>query len=101
MLKLPTLAEVNAIRRATPKHAIPTIKVEKAQKKRAEQKVVKSVRAQVVERAGGRCERCGRPCRQSGEAHHKVKRSQGGKWTLENIEFICRTCHGLAHGVKR
>lgn len=69
----------------------------KAQKKRAARKVVYSVRVQVVQRANGHCERCGRACLSSGEAHHRIPRSRGGKWTLENIQFLCRTCHQTAH----
>ncbi len=49
---LPTLAEMQATRRATPKHAIPTRKAVKARKDRAAGKVVKSVRARCEERDG-------------------------------------------------
>ncbi len=73
----------------------------RAKRRRAGRKIVYSIRAQVVRRAEGCCERCGRGCLHSGEAHHKIHRSQGGQWTMENIEFLCPTCHGTAHGVKR
>lgn len=78
----------------------PTAKA-RAKRRRQLRPLIKSVRAQVVDRACGFCENCGTPCRQSGEAHHKIHRSQGGKWTLDNIVFLCRTCHGLQHGVRR
>jgi 5-methylcytosine-specific restriction endonuclease McrA len=95
---LPTLAEMQAQRRAQPKHALLTRKAVKAKKQRAARKVVKAVRAEVVTRARGLCERCGKPGQ---EAHHKIHRSRGGAWTPENITLLCRACHGKAHGVNR
>ncbi len=73
----------------------------KARQKRAEQKMVRIVREAVVFRADGRCEICGVPCVETGEAHHKDLRSRGGKWTMANILFLCRKCHGKQHGVNR
>jgi hypothetical protein len=49
---LPTMAEVNALRRAAQKHAVPTIKATKAKEKRTADKVVVDVRAQCVTRDG-------------------------------------------------
>jgi 5-methylcytosine-specific restriction endonuclease McrA len=68
----------------------------KARRKLQAAKVVKSVRAAVVERAGGKCERCGLwPT--WGHAHHRKPRSLGGKWTVENIILLCPSCHAKAH----
>jgi 5-methylcytosine-specific restriction endonuclease McrA len=84
-----------AVPKGTPRRIL------KARKKRCERRVIREVRAAAINRARGFCERCGVHCLYSGEAHHLVYRSRGGKWTLENILFLCRSCHGLAHGVKR
>lgn len=46
----------------------------------------------VAERSGGVCERCGRA--RAGEWHHRVNRSQGGRWTASNGLHLCGTCHG-------
>ena len=54
-----------------------------------------------MERAGNRCEMCGRGC--MGEAlspHHKKHRSQGGKDTDDNLIMICYPCHLKQHGSK-
>ncbi len=72
-------------------------RIEKARDARAHQKVVKDVRAQCMERAEGCCERCGLPCRRTGQGHHRIPRSRGGLWTIENIEILCWRCHRLAH----
>jgi 5-methylcytosine-specific restriction endonuclease McrA len=73
----------------------------KARQKRASAKVIKSVRAQVIERAEGRCERCGAflglDWGSDGQAHHRIPRSRGGQWTVENIEYLCAACHREAH----
>lgn len=67
-------------------------------------------RAAIMERSGGRCERCGatqedRPAdwpakRTFIETHHKVQVAEGGDNSPENMEMLCRPCH-LAIPVKR
>ncbi len=42
------------------------------------------------------CENCGKFG--TVDAHHKVKRSQGGDESRENIKFLCRSCHVGVHG---
>ena len=69
----------------------------RAKRKRAVQKVAKSVRAEVVTLAQSCCERCGIYCGDCGHAHHRLPRSRGGKWTVENIEYLCPGCHLEAH----
>jgi hypothetical protein len=32
-----------------------------------------------------------------GHAHHRIPRSRGGQWTLDNMEYLCPECHQLAH----
>lgn len=54
-------------------------------------------------RAGGRCERCGRPCRRVGiypycnypdsEFHHKTSVEADGSDGLSNCEHLCIACH--------
>lgn len=46
------------------------------------------------ERAGYRCERCGRPSKL--EAHHRLPVAQGGTDNPDNLECLCVKCH-LAH----
>ena len=95
---LPTLDEMRRTSRAMPKVATPPQKAVKAKAKRTAQQVVKAVRAKAVEQARHRCEACQKWIGDAGEAHHKVKRSQGGKWTAANIKYLCGTCHQKAHG---
>lgn len=44
------------------------------------------------------CEGCGR--RRAGTAHHRVKKSQGGRWAAANLLRLCGSgttgCHGWA-----
>ncbi len=69
----------------------------KGRKQRSAAKTVKSVRVQAVERAQSCCERCGQFCGDAGHAHHRIPRSRGGQWTVENIEYLCPGCHLDAH----
>jgi group II intron reverse transcriptase/maturase len=48
-------------------------------------------RAQVLERDGYRCIRCGST--DSLDVHHKVARQNRGTDNLENLETLCRSCH--------
>lgn len=52
-------------------------------------------RRAVLERAGGRCERCGKAGRL--HAHHIRPRSRGGKHELANGAALCPACHGSTH----
>lgn len=74
-----------------------TRKRAKGRKRYQARKLVGSVRAAVVERAQGCCERCGQYCGEAGHAHHRIPRSRGGAWTVENIEYLCAGCHLQAH----
>ena len=50
------------------------------------------VRLAMLERAGWRCERCGKPGRL--ECHHKNPIAKGGDWfNPDNLEILCRPCH--------
>jgi len=47
---------------------------------------------------GGRCEVCHQIIRgMLLDPHHKIKRSQGGKFTLDNILMAHRNCHNKQH----
>ena len=98
---LPTLEEMHRTRRAMPKATLPTRKAVKTQKAVTAKAQRTVVRAQAVTKAGHRCEMCHTWLGTHGEAHHKVKRSQGGKWTDGNIKYLCRACHQNVHAGKR
>jgi hypothetical protein len=52
----------------------------------------KAIRAQVLARAGWRCQACG--VRRRLDVHHVVKRSQGGSdFDLDQLVALCRWCH--------
>lgn len=44
-----------------------------------------------------RCELCG--LNQGLERHHKVYRSRQGSDAAENLIWLCKVCHGAAHGL--
>lgn len=69
----------------------------RAKRRRAKQKAATPVRAAVVSLAQSCCERCGIYCGDCGHAHHRIPRSRGGQWTIENIEYLCKECHATAH----
>jgi hypothetical protein len=46
-------------------------------------------------RSGGRCEICRDV--EATERHHRLRRSQGGLNSLENLLHLCRYCHGVVH----
>ena len=69
----------------------------RATRRRAAMALAKVVRAAVVKRAEGCCERCGLYVGDDGHAHHRIPRSRGGKWTIENIQYLCVVCHQTAH----
>lgn len=55
----------------------------------------KSVRRQVWERAGGKCERCGAAGR---VVHHLIPLEHGGPDNCGNTRLLCVACHDEAHG---
>ena len=54
------------------------------------------LRAFVLRRDGGRCQRCGG--RVGLECHHVIPRTAGGLDTPSNCRTLCRTCHDGLHG---
>ena len=102
--RLPTMAEVNAQRRARPKAAMVPRVVEREAKKADTAKAEKSAKEKAWKAAKGRCARCDKPITRgvdsvtAAHAHHKRFRSQGGKWEAGNLEYVCGTCHAAIHG---
>lgn len=56
----------------------------------------RAVRAVAMERAGGRCERCG--LRPPSEVHHLRYPPWGTFDVPENLQAICHPCHCELHG---
>lgn len=55
-------------------------------------------RQDLVDRSGGWCEVAVPGCMGRGDqAHHRLRRSQGGKGTLANGLWVCRACHAYVH----
>jgi len=50
----------------------------------------------VLERDGWRCQKCG--SLENLQVHHKIKRSQRGNGSLENLVTLCAYCHLGEHG---
>jgi len=62
----------------------------------------KPIRELLVERANGKCEKCGNPPDWTGlHPHEKIFRSRGGKLTLWNSIMLCGDCHDEKHGIRR
>lgn len=60
----------------------------------------RTVRQRILERAGGRCERCGRTARQ---IHHLQPVFATGRADTENpslLQALCDDCHRAAHSRK-
>jgi HNH endonuclease len=51
----------------------------------------KKARALLYERSNRACEMCDRA--PATEAHHRKNRSQGGRWSPENLIHVCHSCH--------
>lgn len=70
-----------------------------SQKHRAKVAAYRKAREAVQERSEGRCEaRAFGGCTGTGEqAHHVLRRSQGGTDTPGNLLWLCAFCHGWVH----
>jgi hypothetical protein len=54
--------------------------------------------AAVKERAGGRCERCGKPLPVRGHVHHRTIRVEVDTYNHpSNLLFLCASCHAKEH----
>ena len=60
----------------------------------------KKVRALALERDGYRCQRCAE--QHDLVVHHDLERDSGhDPFDLDNLETLCRRCHGLEHKARR
>jgi len=98
---LPTMAEVNAVRRAKPKGAEPSRLQVKTAKVKDETKEEKRWKKEVWKRDGSKCRWCGRRVRaclelaaDRGEVHHVAGRVvQAIKWDRRNGLLLCASDH--------
>lgn len=98
---LPTLAEMNAIRRAKPKGAEPSRLQVKAAKAKDERKDEAAWKKAIWKRDDGRCRWCRRECLRvlvltaaRGECHHISGRVVHEiRWDRRNGLLLCATCH--------
>ena len=56
----------------------------------------RKLRAFVLRRDGGRCQRCGG--NEKLECHHVIPRTAGGIDTPSNCRMLCISCHDVIHG---
>jgi 5-methylcytosine-specific restriction endonuclease McrA len=59
------------------------------------QQIYRRLMKRVLERDGWRCQRCG--SLENLQVHHKIKRSQRGNDSLENLVTLCAYCHMAEH----
>jgi 5-methylcytosine-specific restriction endonuclease McrA len=70
-------------------------------KQQTRQRALRELTIRLVGERGGVCEDCHQSPDWRGLApHHKIKRSQGGRDTEDNIIILCGRCHSLRHGIK-
>ncbi len=61
----------------------------------------KPIRALLLKRCKGRCEKCKElPDWRGLSPHEEIFRSHGGKLTLWNSIMLCGKCHAHFHGIK-
>ena len=58
--------------------------------------VYRRLMKRVLERDGWRCQKCG--SLENLQVHHKIRRSQQGNDSLENLVTLCAHCHMKEHG---
>ncbi len=56
---------------------------------------LKKLQIEVLERDNFTCQECGTYT--EAPPHHKIKLSQGGSDTTENLTTLCMTCHAKEH----
>ena len=106
--RFPTMSEVSD--KALNGHAASVAKGLKAshsanhkqpsKKLRVQQKREAELRRQATERAGGLCEKCGKPSLEL-EMHHIKPKRMGGttyQYSLSEIIMLCQADHARAHG---
>jgi 5-methylcytosine-specific restriction endonuclease McrA len=59
------------------------------------------IKADLMDKAQGKCMMCGNPPDFRGlHLHHITHLSQGGKTQQDNLLILCAKCHSLEHGIK-
>ena len=58
--------------------------------------VYRRLMKRVLERDGWRCQKCG--SLENLQVHHKIRRSQQGDDSLDNLVTLCAYCHMAEHG---
>jgi 5-methylcytosine-specific restriction endonuclease McrA len=58
--------------------------------------VYRRLMKKVLERDGWRCRKCG--SLEDLQVHHKIRRSQQGNDSLDNLVTLCAYCHMAEHG---
>jgi 5-methylcytosine-specific restriction endonuclease McrA len=87
---------IRIIRKHTEVYSLPPERVQQVAKSVA----VGEIRRQVVARAGGQCEHCGKRLTPGvGEMNEKIPKGRGGEVSLDNCEFLCYPCHQGKNGV--
>ncbi len=89
------LKRTGPISRAAP---LPGASQPKRAKKSKRDESLADARRAVFARSVGRCEANWPGCTTGAEhAHHRLRRSQGGKHTPENLLAVCSHCHEQIH----
>ena len=60
------------------------------------EQIYRRLMKKVLERDGWRCRKCG--SLENLQIHHKIKRSQQGNDSLDNLVTLCAYCHMAEHG---
>lgn len=73
-------------------------------KQRARKRLDDRLRDELVSRHGEYCMRCGVAGSWPGLGmHHKIPKRMGGtthRYTIDEVELLCSTCHSAEHGIK-
>lgn len=87
------------LRRTGPPQRVTPLSARPSRKAKANDAALAFARAEVLKRAGGRCEAQWPGCQIAAHhAHHRLRRSQGGAHTPENLLACCWHCHEQIHG---
>jgi len=65
--------------------------------------ILGSARKQILSRANGRCERCGKLCKRLYVHHKDGNGSRSGlpNHTIDNLIAVCQSCHMELHGITK
>ncbi len=70
---------------------------------KARSRIAAKLYAELMERAGGCCESCGKAPDFRGLAlHHRIRKKMGGSKLLDmksNLWVLCGVCHSREHGI--